>query len=112
MSRMGLLYDIEYCTGCQSCNIACKQEHELDAGEFGVIVTEHIYPGYNGKVQIDYVPFPTMRCDLCAERISDGEDTVPTCVKHCQARCIEYGTGEELMEKAKKMKRPMMFFHT
>lgn len=109
MSRKGLLFDVEYCTGCQTCNIACKQEHQYKAGTFGIKVTEHIYPGQKGKVQIDFVPFPTTLCNLCSERIAKGEDTVPTCVRHCQAQCIEYGEADALIEKANSMKRPMLF---
>jgi Fe-S-cluster-containing dehydrogenase component len=110
MSRKGLLIDIEYCTGCFTCTVACKQENGYPEGVFGIKVTEQTYPGRNDKVQVDFVPFPTTMCTLCAERIAKGEDTVPACVRHCQARCMEYGTLEELTEKAKTMKRPMMFF--
>lgn len=30
--RNGLLIDYEFCTGCQSCEIACKQEHGFSVG--------------------------------------------------------------------------------
>ncbi|MDR2606360.1 MAG: oxidoreductase [Oscillospiraceae bacterium] len=107
--RHGLAIDIEYCTGCQSCNIACKQEHGYDAGTFGIRVTEHIYPRRNGKVQIDFEPFPTILCDLCRERRERGEDDVPACVHNCQSKCIVFGDLDTLTAAAKTMKRPMIF---
>ncbi|MDR0857819.1 MAG: oxidoreductase [Oscillospiraceae bacterium] len=107
--RYGLAIDIEYCTGCNSCNIACKQEHGYDAGTFGMKVTELIYPGVAEKVQIDFLPFATTRCNLCAERVSGGEDTLPSCVRHCQGKCMAYGDENALFEAAKKMKRPVMY---
>ncbi|HCF70666.1 MAG TPA: oxidoreductase, partial [Syntrophomonas sp.] len=36
MSRNGLLIDYEYCTGCHSCEVACKKELELPKGKFGI----------------------------------------------------------------------------
>ena len=30
----GLLIDYEYCTGCQSCEVACKEEHGARARAF------------------------------------------------------------------------------
>jgi anaerobic dimethyl sulfoxide reductase subunit B (iron-sulfur subunit) len=104
----GLVFDIEYCTGCNSCNIACKQEHGYDAGTFGINVTEHIYPGRGGKVQIDFVPFPTTLCDMCAARLANGDDDVPACVRNCQGKCIEFGDLQALTQAAKTMKRPII----
>ena len=32
-ARLALLIDTERCTGCKSCEVACKQEHRLGPGE-------------------------------------------------------------------------------
>lgn len=29
MAQYGLLIDNEYCTGCRSCEVACKNENDL-----------------------------------------------------------------------------------
>ena len=34
----GLLIDYEYCTGCQSCEVACKEEHGYPVGTWGIRV--------------------------------------------------------------------------
>ncbi|MDR2360424.1 MAG: oxidoreductase [Oscillospiraceae bacterium] len=107
--RYALLVDQEYCTGCQSCAIACQQEHQYPAGKSGVRVTEHIYPGNDDKPQIDFEPFFTVICDLCAERRAKGTDTVPACVRNCQAKCIEFGDAEKLIKSAACMKRPALY---
>ena len=44
-----------------------------------------------------YQPAFTDQCDLCAARQALGK--VPTCVQHCQAKCLEYGPLEELSAK-------------
>jgi Fe-S-cluster-containing dehydrogenase component len=93
MPRNGLLIQYEYCTGCHACEVACKQEHNSPAGMGGINVTEIVTEGPD-KVHIDYIPFPNIFCDLCAERTKNGEQ--PTCVKHCQAACMMYGPIDEL----------------
>ena len=107
----GLLFDAEYCTGCFSCTVACKQENGYDADTWGIKVTESIYTYPNGHVQVDYIPTPTNLCTLCAARISSGFDDKPACVKACQAAIIYYGEDMELLEKAKELKRPMLVFN-
>ena len=107
----GLLYDMEYCTGCFSCTVACKSEHGFDAEIWGKKVIEQIYTFPNGHVQVDNVPFPTKLCDLCAGRIASGEDDSPACVKACQAGIVYYGEAEELLEKSKDFVRPVLWLH-
>ena len=34
MSRLALMIDLERCTGCKSCEVACKMEHGLGPGEY------------------------------------------------------------------------------
>ena len=34
MSQLSLMFDLERCIGCKSCEAACKQEHGLGPGEF------------------------------------------------------------------------------
>jgi len=40
MARNGLLIDTEYCTGCHSCEVACKNEHHIPRGQWGIKLTE------------------------------------------------------------------------
>ena len=94
MSRKGLLIDYEYCTGCHSCEVACKQEHDHPVGRGGIHLNEILTERHDGTYRIDYLPFPTLYCDLCASRTARGEQ--PACVKHCQAATMFYGEVAEL----------------
>ncbi len=109
MARKGLLFDMEYCTGCQACTVACKQENDYDAETWGIKINELIFNNSNGHVQIDYLPFPTTMCTMCAARIASEFDSRPACVKCCQSSCIEYGDVEELAKKMKNLKRPVLY---
>jgi anaerobic dimethyl sulfoxide reductase subunit B (iron-sulfur subunit) len=98
MTTYGLLIDYEYCTGCQSCEVTCKEEHGLPVGKWGIRVLE------DGPWEIEpkhfnwnKIPVPTDLCDLCADRLAEGKE--PMCVHHCLANVITYGPVEELAKK-------------
>ena len=91
MPRDGLLIEYEYCTGCCSCVVACKQEHGYPVGIGVIKLNEIITEGYDKdeRLRIDYLPFPTKYCDLCAPRVAEWGK--PACVKACQAATMWYG---------------------
>jgi Fe-S-cluster-containing dehydrogenase component len=99
MTQFGLMIDNEYCTGCHSCEVSCKNEHDLPLGQWGIKVLE-LGPWKlpdGKKWEYRYVPVLTSLCDLCSDRINKGEK--PACVLHCLASCMEYGSMEELAQK-------------
>ncbi len=100
MTQYGLMIDNEYCTGCHSCEVACKNEHDLPLGQWGIRVLEMgPWKLMDGKKwEYRFVPVPTTYCDLCKSRTEEGE--APSCVLHCLANVIEYGPLDELAEKA------------
>lgn len=55
-----------------------------------------------------YVAVPTDMCDMCAERLEAGKR--PTCVHHCQAAVLSYGTIEELMPEIARKPKMAVFF--
>ena len=109
MARNGLLIDYQYCTGCQSCVVACQQEHKYPDGKWGIKVDEKIFhdPVNPDSVRIDYVPFPTEFCDLCAARRKKKLE--PSCVKHCQAWCMYSGSIDEMTKLMEKMPRAVLY---
>ena len=107
MSRMGLMIEYEYCTGCHSCEVACKQEHSYPVGRGGIHLSEITVELPDGRLRIDYLPFPTAYCDLCASRVKNGE--APACVKHCQAFAMHYGEVTELALLMEKTPHSVLF---
>lgn len=102
MTKNALFVDYEYCTGCHACEEACLQEHGYANKEANGIIVYKMGPTktYQEAPEFffNYVPVPTDLCDLCADRVESGK--LPTCVHHCQARCLEYGGADELIKKA------------
>ena len=100
MTLMGMKVEVDYCTGCEVCILACQQEHGYEPEQYGVRVTKlgPLHINEAEKVyQYDFIPQFTQWCDLCAERTGKGKQ--PTCVQHCQAQCLEWGSIEELAKK-------------
>jgi len=96
----GLFIDYEFCSGCHACEVACKKEHQMPRGDFGIkILQDGPRKNSNGTYDYNYLPIPTSLCDLCEDRVAMGK--LPTCVHHCQAAVMVYGPIEELAAKAK-----------
>ncbi|SDF17468.1 oxidoreductase [Sporomusa acidovorans] len=107
-TRKGLLIDYEFCTGCHSCEVACKQELNLPHGQFGIKLCQDGPRKINAnKWEYNYIPVPTSLCNLCEERVAAGK--LPTCVHHCQAGVMSYGTIEELSEQMANKSKMVMF---
>lgn len=96
--------------------MACRKEHGLPDDEYGIKIAEFIWPitggsnvdwQHQGKWEYTYVPVPLSACDLCAERAAQGK--LPTCVHHCQAKCLEFGDVEELSKKLSGKARQTLF---
>lgn len=86
MEKHALVIDYKYCTGCHSCEVACRKEKCLSVDEWGVQLAEQGPANLGGKWMWNYVPIPSSLCDLCEERLSEGKK--PACVHHCLADCM------------------------
>lgn len=103
----GILIDYEFCTGCRTCEVACAQEYDHEGEVRGVRVMEIVQELPKGDHYLTYFPFFTEVCSLCLRKVRKGEK--PECVKHCMARCLEFGEIEDLSEKMKKKRRTAVF---
>jgi len=108
MARKALFIEYDYCTGCHACEVACKQEHNFSGGMCGIQVQEVVTVGKSeNDVHLQFTPYTTRFCDLCAERTARGEK--PSCVKHCQALCMDYGDVAAMAKLMEKTPRSSMY---
>lgn len=107
-TRYGLLIDYEFCTGCHTCEIACKKELDLPAGQWGIkCAQDGPRKMTDGKWEYNFLPFPTSQCNLCEERTALGKK--PSCVHHCQAGIMYYDTVENLAKKMIEKPKTVLF---
>jgi len=108
MGKLGLLIDYQFCTNCHTCEIACKVEHKIPEGKWGIKVYE-VGPWQinEDKWQLVWVPVPTDICDLCADRVAKGKK--PACVHNCFAGCMKYGPVEELAKELERKPKQALF---
>ncbi len=76
MSQKGIFVDLEYCIGCQACEVACKQENDIPVGVKWINVVK-VGPRMVGdRLRMDFVP---MRCKHCAKA---------PCIDSCPEKAI------------------------
>lgn len=109
MEKKALLIDYGFCSGCHSCELACRMEHNLKLDEWGIRVLED-GPRMNRDASIywDYVPHITDMCDGCVERTSEGLD--PLCVQTCLGKVMYYGTVSEMAAKMLELGKKAMVY--
>lgn len=99
MPENALIIDTNLCTGCHSCAVACKQEHELEKDMWGIKVKEETGMLPNGESFVEYVPFITEVCNLCKHLTEKGKR--PACVKACPCLAMSHGTIGEMVNYVK-----------
>lgn len=97
MGNYAMIMDYQYCTGCHSCEIACRNEKGLPLGEWGIKVLEDGPEIIEGGWEWNYHAIPSRACDLCVDRIAAG--IKPSCELHCLAQVIEVIPLEDVSAK-------------
>ena len=111
----GILINNEYCTGCHSCEVACKKYLELPEGKYGIKLSETGPFEYTDDESVrpadrwewTYTPIVTKACNLCADRTAKGK--MPMCVQHCQAWCMYFGELDDLIKRMDGKSRWALF---
>lgn len=109
MEKHALLIDYKYCTGCHSCEVACRQEKGIKSQEeWGIKLVELGPEMLDGSWYWNYVPIPSSLCDLCEDRLES--DKKPACVHHCLAQCMEVVPLEKLPSRMSELGKGVTCF--
>lgn len=109
MNEKTILVDLQRCTGCWTCSLACKVGNKLSDEDFWMTVrTQGSGEGIDRPggtwpdLHMSWIPIWTQSCVKCPSRISKGEK--PYCVNSCPNGALSIGDDavakrEELREK-------------
>jgi Fe-S-cluster-containing dehydrogenase component len=96
MARPAVLVNLNRCTGCWTCSMACKVAHNLPENKWWLYVRT-IGSGNGmdepaGKwpdVHMSWMPIYTSMCILCSKRAEGGAE--PFCTYNCPTKAMTYG---------------------
>ncbi|MFH1169895.1 MAG: 4Fe-4S dicluster domain-containing protein [Chloroflexota bacterium] len=90
MVKRALLVDTDLCYGCLTCQVACQQEHGLDAEQYFIRVKQIGPYRIDGRLAMDFVPSACRHCDQ------------PACLESCPEEAIsKRGDGIVLIDAAR-----------
>ncbi|HVI09498.1 MAG TPA: hydrogenase 2 operon protein HybA [Candidatus Binatia bacterium] len=79
-SKSGVVtWNGKYCVGCRYCEVACPYN-----------IPKFQWEGFNPRI---------VKCELCKDRLAQGEE--PACTAVCPKKAVVFGTREELLKEAK-----------
>jgi len=95
MTQKAILIDLNRCTGCWTCSLACKVGYKLDSDEWwqhvrtigggGIDEPSGKYP----DLWMKWMPIHTQDCILCDERTEEGLE--PFCTYNCPSKAMTFG---------------------
>jgi Fe-S-cluster-containing dehydrogenase component len=96
MSNPTLLINLQRCTGCWTCSLACKVGNQLADDEWwqhvrtlgsgeGIDRPAGVWP----NLHMSWIPIHTQDCTLCGGRTAQGQE--PFCVHNCPNGAMTYG---------------------
>lgn len=109
MGKSTILVNLQRCTGCWTCSLACKVGNELPDDEYRITVrTEGSGEGIDRpagtwpNLHMSWTPIWRPSCTKCPERIAAGEE--PYCVHSCPNWALKVGDDAAAEVEALKEK--------
>jgi Fe-S-cluster-containing dehydrogenase component len=103
--RVGMLVDLNRCTGCYSCQAACRQVNGFSYDEKWLKVIRQNPEPIDGKLRMIHLPVP-LALEKCAECIA--RESPPLCSKVCLGNALFVAPVEKLVPMLEK-KHTMLF---
>ena len=96
MAQPAILINLQRCTGCWTCSMACKVAYNLPVEEWwqyvrtigsgaGIDEPAGTWP----NLSMSWMPVHTPDCTLCGERTEKGMQ--PYCTYNCPTKAMTYG---------------------
>jgi Fe-S-cluster-containing dehydrogenase component len=95
---IGMLLDAERCTGCYSCQSACREVNQVPFDEKWLEVVRRKPVKVDGDLTLYHLLAPVL--EKCAECVK--HENPPLCMRVCMASCLYVAPLEELLPKLKE----------
>ncbi len=90
---VGMLLDAQRCTGCYSCQSACREANLVPFEEKWLEVVRRKPVIVDGELNLYHLLAPVLeKCAECVEH-----QTPPLCVRVCMASCLNVAPVEKLL---------------
>lgn len=117
MGIKGLFIDYQLCIGCHTCEVACKQEHDIPTGVKWVRVVEVGPRKVGNALKLNYIPVLCKHCskppciEICPEKAITRREDGPVlikdelcigckqCIEVCPFGAIDFNPRKEIVEK-------------
>jgi len=103
--RVGMMIDLDRCTGCYSCQTACRMVNGFSYDVKWLKVIRQHPEEIDGELRLFHLVVP-MALDKCAECIA--RENPPLCVKVCMGSCLFIAPIDKLSTLAEK-RHAMLF---
>jgi Fe-S-cluster-containing dehydrogenase component len=93
--QLAMLVNLNRCTGCWTCSMACRVAHKLEIDEYWQYIrtiggNEIDEPGGTWpNLYMKWKPIYTTKCTLCGDRAVKGEEAF--CSFNCPTKALTYG---------------------
>ncbi len=95
IKEFGIVVDLDRCTGCFACEVACSQENNLPPGKQWIQVHTLGPVEDRGGLHTEYFPLMFDDCTICSHRILRGSN--PFCVDSCPVKALTCGTADKIL---------------
>lgn len=99
MTKQAILVDLNRCTGCWTCSMACKMAYHLDVDEYRISVRTiggnrideptGIWP----DLHLSWMPIFKKECTMCGDRRREGK--LPFCEMCCPSGALFFGDVDD-----------------
>lgn len=98
--KIAMLVRLDYCIGCQSCQIACQEQNNLDVEERWLDAVRRKPKMVEGQIRMSHAIHPEL--DMCTKCLARLDGDQPMCVTNCSLDCLFVGPADLLFEKMKE----------
>lgn len=90
--KIGFFVNTDYCNGCQTCQVGCREINRVPFEEQWLSVTRNHPKLVDGELRLQFSYLPEL--DKCANCLTEDEE--PYCQAVCTGHCLRVGLCSDI----------------